>query len=337
MDLAKHPINTPGMAEDYREIVDEIRKLPNVAAASVVGSTPITSGGMQEDMRVPGGTAHRVWRNSAGPGYFETMRIGLLRGRGLRWTDGSPERKVVLSESAAKLLFPGGGVLGRHIIFEDGKTPAEVVGVVEDAKYGSLRDAAPPTVYSAAATQDALVGMSFTIVVRSTGSPVSLIAAARRVMQRIVPDIPAPVAFSMEELIADSLATERMITMLALFFGALALLMTGIGLYGTLAYATERRTGEIGIRLALGALPRNVIAMVCMENGTIALCGCLVGILGSVGASKVIASFVYGVSPGDPIIFASAALLLLAVAAGASLVPAVKASKIDPIAAIRCE
>jgi ABC-type antimicrobial peptide transport system permease subunit len=292
---------------------------------------------MQEDLRAPSGELRHVWRNSVGPGYFETMRIPLLRGRDLRWTDGSPERKVIVNRSAARLLFPKGGELGRRIVFQNGKTEAEVVGVVEDSKSSNLRDVAPPTVYSAAVPQDALLGMAFTIVVRTNGTPAPLITAARRIVQRILPDIPLPAAFSMEQLIADSTATERILATLALFFGGLALLMTGIGLYGTLAYTTERRTGEIGIRLALGATPTNVISLVCAENGAITLFGCVIGIVGSAVASKTIASFLYGVSPKDPVVFGFAALLLLGVAAAASVVPAVRASKIDPIAAIRYE
>jgi predicted permease len=337
MDLTKHPINSLGMASAYREIVDEIRKLPNVADASVVSAITVSSAGMQEDLRAPSGELRHVWRNSVGPGYFETMRIPLLRGRDLRWTDGSPERKVIVNRSAARLLFPKGGELGRRIVFQNGKTEAEVVGVVEDSKSSNLRDVAPPTVYSAAVPQDALLGMAFTIVVRTNGTPAPLITAARRIVQRILPDIPLPAAFSMEQLIADSTATERILATLALFFGGLALLMTGIGLYGTLAYTTERRTGEIGIRLALGATPTNVISLVCAENGAITLFGCVIGIVGSAVASKTIASFLYGVSPKDPVVFGFAALLLLGVAAAASVVPAVRASKIDPIAAIRYE
>jgi ABC-type antimicrobial peptide transport system permease subunit len=164
-----------------------------------------------------------------------------------------------------------------------------------------------------------------------------VITAARRVVQGILPDIPLPAAFSMEQLIAESTATERIVATLALFFGGLGLLMTGIGLYGTLAYTTERRTGEIGIRLALGATPRNVSSLVFSQNGAIALFGCVIGIVGSAVASKTIAGFLYGVSPKDPVVFGFATLLLLAVATVASVVPAVRASKTDPIAAIRYE
>jgi predicted permease len=338
MDLAKHPINTPGMGNAYREMADEIGRLPNVAAATVALGAPIESRGIEEDLHAPGGELHHFRRSFVGPDYFRTMGARLLSGRELRWADGSPERKVVVSRSAAKLLFPAGGELGRRIVFQDGKTEAEVVGVVEDLKFAGLRDpAAPPVVYSEAAPQDALLGMSFSIVVRASGAPAPLINAAQHIVHRIVPDVPLAAAFSLEQLIDDSLTTERIMATLALFFGGLALLMTGIGLYGTLAYTTERRTGEIGIRLALGAMPKNIVSMVCAENGAIAVLGCVMGIGGAAATSKTIASFLYGVSPKDPLVFGLAALLLLGVAAGASLVPALRAAKSDPIAAIRYE
>ena len=124
---------------------------------------------------------------------------------------------------------------------------------------------------------------------------------------------------------------------LALFFGAIALLITGIGLYGTLAYATERRTGEIGIRIALGAQRGDVISMVCAENGAVALGGCMAGILGALAAARLIASFLYGTSPRNPLVLGISAVLLMCIAAAASLIPAIRAARIDPMAAIRHE
>ncbi len=195
---------------------------------------------------------------------------------------------------------------------------------------------APPTVYSPI-SPGLNNGLSYTAVMRVNGSPAAAIAAARTVVRRVVPEIPPPVAMTMEQTIAEGLATERMMATLALFFVGVALLITGIGLYGTLAYATERRTGEIGIRLALGAQRGDVISMVCRENGAIAVGGCIIGIAASLGASRLIASFLYGTSPYDPVILSASALLLVCIAAGASLIPAVRAARIDPIAAIRYE
>ena len=333
----KQPLRGKRLISTYKQIVDEIRNLPDVEDASIAAAVPVRGTYIQDDMQAVGGSKHHFQENSVGPDYFKTLRTPLLSGREFRWTDTEESgRKVIVNRSAARLLFPNGDVLGRRVVFQDGKTQAEVVGIVEDSKYSNLRNVAPPIVYSAA-MQYLIEGSSLAVLVRAKGSVTPLIAAAVKVVRRVVPDVPAPAAMSMEETIAESLGTERMMAMLALFFGGLALLITGIGLYGTLAYSTERRTGEIGIRLALGAQPRNVISMVCAENGAIAILGCIVGIAGSAAASKTIASFLYGVSPRDPLVFGVAAVLLLCVAAAASLVPAVKAAGIDPLAAIRHE
>jgi predicted permease len=333
----KQPLSGERLISTYKQMVNEIRNLPNVLDVSISAAVPIDGTYIGGDMQAVGGSKHYFQENSVGPDYFKTLHTPLLSGREFRWTDRDGSgRKVILNRSAARLLFPDGNILGRRVILEDGKTQAEVVGLVEDSKFSSLRDPEPPTVYSAA-MQYLIGGSSLAILVRSKGPVSPLIAAAGKVMRRAMPDVPAPAAMSMEETIAESLVTERMMATLALFFGGLALLITGIGLYGTLAYSTERRTGEIGIRLALGAQRRNVISMVCAENGFIAVLGCSAGIAGSVIASKTIASFLYGVSARDPVVCGAAVVMLLGIAAAASLLPAVKAAGIDPVAAIRHE
>jgi ABC-type antimicrobial peptide transport system permease subunit len=172
---------------------------------------------------------------------------------------------------------------------------------------------------------------------RIEGPPSAAISSARDIVRRIVPEIPHPVAVTMEQMIAESLASERMMATLSVFFAAVALLITGIGLYGTLAYATERRTSEIGIRFALGAQRADVMSMVCRENLGLALAGCVAGLAASIAASRVIASFLYSTTPRNPVILGAASLLLVLIAAAASLIPAVRASRIDPMAAIRYE
>lgn len=334
---SKHPLAGPHLLATYKQIVDEIRGLPNVQDASISAGVPLDGSYIAEDIQGVGGSKHQCQDAAVGPNYFKTLQTPLLRGREFRWTDKEEsQRKVILNRSAARLLFPKGSALGQRVIFEDGKSQGEVVGVVEDSKSANLRDVAPPIVYSAA-MQNLMPGASLDILVRTTGSAIPLIAAASRVLNRVVPDIPAPAAMSMEEAISDSLVTERIMASLALFFGGVALLITGIGLYGTLAYSTERRTGEIGIRLALGAEPRNIISMLCTENGLIAAFGCFVGIVGSAFASNTIASFLYGVSGRDPVILGAPTVTLLGVAAGASLLPGIKAALMDPLTAIRHE
>jgi ABC-type antimicrobial peptide transport system permease subunit len=149
--------------------------------------------------------------------------------------------------------------------------------------------------------------------------------------------IPAPVMTSMEETVQDSLSAERTMAWLAVFFGACALVVTAIGLYGTLAYSTARRTSEIGIRMALGARRAQVACMVFAQNAAVAFVGTAAGLLIALLASRALASFLYGTSTRDPWVFAGSIVVLAAIASAASLLPALRAAKIDPMAAIRCE
>src|SRR5262249_447826 len=148
------------------------------------------------------------------------------------------------------------------------------------------------------------------------------------------PDIPPPIMISFEDQINNSIASERMMVILAIYFAGCALLVTAIGLYGTLAYATARRTGEIGIRMALGAQRLNVIALVFRENAWVAITGSVAGLIAALMASKLLASFLYGTSVRDPWVMTASVLALLAVASAASLLPALRASKIEPIQAL---
>lgn len=240
-----------------------------------------------------------------------------------------------MNSSAARLLFPEGKIIGAHLTL-NGNTPAEVVGLVGDSKYADLRETDPPVLYTAA-TQGVIPGASLSILLRVRHPTTALITAARTISKRVIPDVPAPAAMSMEDAIVGSLATERVMTTVALFFGGLALLITAIGLYGAVAYMTQRRTGEIGIRLALGAQRSDILSMVCAENGWITISGCLAGGVGSVWVSKTISSLMYGVSIHDPIVLMAVLGMLFCVAGLASLLPATSAANMSPLAAIRYE
>lgn len=335
MPEGKQPIVGDRLMLAYKQLVEQLKSLPNVVDASISGAVPISGGYMDDEIQATGGPKYHLEENAIGPGYFKTIGTPLLAGREFRWTDATQSgRKVILNLSAARLLVPDGKILGHDVLLQGGTTNAEVVGIVADSKYSSIRAPDPPTVYSAA-MQGLIPGASLNVLIRTKGPVAPLLIAARTVMKRLIPDVPLPAAVSMEQAIAESLATERTMSTLALFFGGLSLLITGIGLYGTLAYSTGQRTGEIGIRMALGAERRHVISMVCAENGVITLLGCVAGIAGSVVASKTIAGLLYGVSMRNPLILGLAVSMLLCVATAASLIPAIKASRIDPASAIR--
>ncbi len=171
----------------------------------------------------------------------------------------------------------------------------------------------------------------------SMGRKVALALAARSLAARLAPAIPAPMLTPMDEVLNDSMSTERMMALLALFFAACALLVTGIGLYGTLAYSTARRTSEIGIRMALGAQRTRVMAMVFGENALVATFGTGAGLGAALLASRALASFLYGTSPRDPWVLVGSVAALTFIASAASLLPALRAARIEPMAAIRCE
>jgi hypothetical protein len=320
----------------YRQLGERLRNLPSVSDVSICSFVPFAGNIGMTEIAVPGGGHQPLWQNSVGPRYFSTMRTSLRAGREFRWSDrGATGRVVILNVSAEKALFAGERALGQHVTDDGGKTLLEVVGVVDDAKYSSVRDASPPTIYYPATLE--MEKGSWTFLLRVTGPVAPVLSAAGRIIHQNVPELPAPVAISMEETVNESLASERILAMLAAFFGVLALGITGIGLYGTLAYMTERRTGEIGIRMALGARRSDIALLVSVENSVIALAGCVAGLGASLMASSLVASFLFGIRPQDPVAFGAAVLALFFVVVIASLSPAIRATRIDPVAAIHCE
>lgn len=274
--------------------------------------------------------------NEISPGYFGTMRIPLLLGRDFQWNDTTASGlKIILSQSAAKLLFPGRSAIGQTLS-DGGKNSYLVIAVVGDTRYQSIHDNPPPEAYFAM-TQTRAHKPSYTAAVRVNGSATPLAAAARQLAAKMAPDIPAPVMTNMTSTIDASIGAERMMAMLAVFFAVSALLVTGIGLYGTLAYATARRTSEIGIRIALGARRMQVIAMVFRENAWIALSGSALGLCIAYFAARALASFLYNTSARDPWVLIGSVAALTLIASAASLIPAIRAARIEPITALRTE
>ena len=224
--------------------------------------------------------------------------------------------------------------VGQH--FGQGDRSFEVIGVVGDIRYASMRDDAPPGAYLAI-TQTDEKKPSYTAVIRVDGSVMPLASAARALAAKMSPEIPVPVMTTLSSDLDSSITSERMMAMLAVFFAFCALLVTAIGLYGTLAYATARRTAEIGIRMALGARRMQVVSLVFRENAWTAAGGSLLGLAIALLGSKLLASFLYGTSTRDPwVIFGSVAALAL-IASVASLIPSIRASRIEPITALRTE
>ncbi|GGH02162.1 ABC transporter permease [Silvibacterium dinghuense] len=335
------------LAERYREIGEGLVRQPGVRSVSFVLITPFMGMSWDEGFTPEGEKTEKdMWMNVVSPGYFSTSGIAMLAGHDFSAADtASSSLKIVINHAAAKLLFPDRNPIGQHMTRKDARSNKtlsyEVIAVVGDAKYSDVHVPAPATVYLTIA-QNIDPFVSYNAVVRMADAKAqagSLLAAARDVTHRVAPDIPAPTLTSLYQVVDNALATERVMVLLALYFAAVALMVTGIGLYGTLAYATARRTSEIGIRIALGAQRERVVALVFRENAILALSGVVAGLVLALFAARTLThlNFLFATTAHDPLVLALAVLALAIVATAASLVPAMRASRIDPIRAIRCE
>jgi predicted permease len=335
--MDKQPLEGDQLMQLYQQIGDGLSQQPGVKNSSFEFIVPLSHRGWNDGFSAPGGNSHLLWLNSVGPRYFETMRIPLFAGREFMWSDTKASGpKIILNQSAAKLLFPDRDALDQQVINKFDKTAYEVVAVVGDAKYRDMRSPAPAAGY-VPIMQDPQKKPSLTAVLRVEGPQAPLAGAARTLASHLSPTIPAPIITTMDEIVDNSVSAERMMAILALFFAACALLVTAIGLYGTLAYTTARRTNEIGIRMALGAQRSRVMAMIFRQNAVIAIIGSAAGLIAAVLASRALASFLYETSPRDPWVFVGSVAALTAIASAASLLPALRAARIEPIAAIRYE
>jgi predicted permease len=335
--MDKQQLEGDPLMELYRQMGEGLKTQPGVKGVSFQFIVPVSHRGWNDSFAVPGEDKHLLWLNSVGPEYFRTMRIPVLEGREFNWNDTKASgMKIILNQAAAKQFFPDGGALGSNVINSYDKTSYVVVAVVGNAKYRDVRSPAPAAAY-VPMQQDPQKKPSLNAVVRVEGPWTPLITASRILASRLAPTIPAPGIRPMDEFVDTSIGAERMMAALGAFFALCALLVTGIGLYGTLAYATSRRTVEIGIRMALGAQRSRVMGMVLRENALVAGIGCTAGLAAAILLSRLLASFLYKTAPHDPLVFGGAIVLLTAIACAASLIPALRAARIEPISAIRYE
>ena len=336
IDTSKLPQKGEQLIDLYTRILEGARTLPNVDAATLLSTTPLTNSGWDNFVTVPGRPdlseeQRDAFINATGPGLLETLRIPLLAGRAINEGDTSQSAKVaIISENAARLWFPKGAI-GQNIQFQS--TTVSIIGVAGNTKYSNLREQLPFTMY-VPYTQ---WGQSGNIAVRTHAPLRQTYANFRDVLHRVAPGAPIRTIRTMEQQVSESLSTERLTAYLSVFFASLALLLTAIGLYGILAYSVTRRTSEIGIRMALGAQRGNVIWLVIREAMAHASAGAIVGIAAVVASAKLIASLLYGVQPHDPWTMVIAILVLALVCAIAAWVPARRASRLDPMVALREE
>ena len=329
----------------YEEALARMRALPGVRSASAVTPLPLSSDEVSTSFDIegqPNVPGHAPDTNYAfvEPGYFRTMSITLLKGRDFTWQDTLKSNPVVIiSESLAKQFFAGQDPIGKHLNAHIGngysKPPMrEIIGIARDVKNHGLNSTPGPQVYVPLA-QSPLDAMTF--VVRATVDPTSLAGAARGQIKSLDKDLPLFGVETLEEYVGRFLAPPRFVALLLGIFGAIALLLAAVGIYGVISYSVSQRTHEIGIRMAIGAQRGDVLKLVVGQGLKLAVAGVAIGIAGALALTRFLSSILYGVTPTDPLTFAAVSFILIAVALAACYLPARRAAKVDPMVALRYE
>lgn len=329
----------------YVQLQERLNALPGVVSASIARYTPLSGSSSSSNFSLqgytpPAGKEMKVYGVEVGPGFFETLGIPLIQGRsiGPRDTPTSPAVAVV-NQSFINQYLPNQNPIGRRFrLGSPFREPAvEIVGVVPDSKYYDIRENAKPMAYFSAwqtSGREAYVGE---ILIRTSRNPADVAGEVRRALNDFDARLPVLRVTSLGEQVYKSVQKERMLAQFCSFFGLLALLLASIGLYGTLAYSVARRTGEIGLRMALGARRPQVLWMVLRESLLLVLVGLACGLPLAIGATRWLRSFLFGIPTLDPVGIGAAIILLTTASTLAGYLPARRATKIDPLVALRCE
>jgi len=327
----------------YKQLVKRLISLPGVESAGTIDSLPFTNDGSTQPVAIEGRPAvefamqPEVAVRTISPGYLRTLHIPLFAGRDFSETDtlDSPAA-IVISESMAREFWPNENPIGKHLTlsFYPGKV-REVIGVAGDVKFRGLDSRKSlATVYVPLAQ---ITFWNQAMVVRTSGDPASAASAMAAAVHQQDPDQPLRDVRTMDDILADSLSQQRFSMLLLASFAALALVLAAMGIYSVLAYAVRQRQREIGIRIALGAQLNDVLRMVISEGMRPALLGLVLGLAGALALKRAISSLIFGVSETDPLTFLSVSVLLAMVALVASIIPAYRATKVDPMRALREE
>lgn len=324
----------------YHDLLERLAALPGASGVAAGDGGPYSGSGWGTSIRVEGyqpgqqGFASSS-REAISPGYFRALSIPLRAGREFTDRDAAAEA-VVVNEAFVKHYFPNQNPLGRRLGFGGPRSPLdrEIVAVAADVR-SNVRRPVYQTIYFPYTRREAPARMVF--YVRAVGNESHLAAAIRRAVREADAGLPVPEIEPVEVRIREALYTERLVAVLSGAFGILATLLAAIGIYGVIAFAVARRTAEIGVRMALGALPADVLRMVLLDAGRMAGAGVVIGLVAAFALSRYVESQLFGIQAADLPIYAGAAGALAAVAALAALVPAWRASRIDPVSSLRYE
>ena len=340
VDLPRQKYNTPEKASNFFEQLEtRVAGLPGVEAVGLITDLPLSGEARDMPYRVEGRPAtsdiafvdfRRVNKN-----YFSAMRIPLRRGRNFTEQEvRQSDKAIVVSQAFVDSVFPNEEALGKRLIIWSGirNEPYEIIGIVGDTRYQSLQGEPSATMY--VPTRELLF---VNLVIRTQGDPLSLVGGVRKEVNALDPDQPIAAIRPMTEWVAMSAAGARYRTTLLGLFALLAMILAATGIYGVMSYSVAQRTQEIGVRMALGARPLDVLKLVVRQGMMLVLIGVIVGLAGALALTRVMSSLLFGVTERDPITFVAVAALLIVVAFISCFVPAHRATRIDPLIALRCE
>jgi putative ABC transport system permease protein len=323
------------------ELLRRIKNVPGVEHASAVEPLPLSSSDLVLSFVIqgqppadPGAKTSANWR-TVGPDYFHTMNIPLARGRYFTEQDDERSQKVIIiNQSMAERYFPDKDPLGQQLTIGYNRATCEIVGVVGDVRHLGLDTEAGAEMYTPF-SQTPWEAMS--LVLRTSSEPASVVAAVRGQVESLDSEMPVSGVRTMETILSNSVASPRFNMMLLAIFAAVALVLAAVGIYGVISYSVTQRTHEIGIRMALGAKETDVLRMVVGQGMVLAMIGVAAGLAGAFAVTRLMSKLLYGVSTTDPATFALISLLLVAVAVVSSYIPARRATRVDPMVALRYE
>ena len=330
----------------YQQLLDRLSSVPQVNAVSMATYAPMSGSRRSSSVQIPGYTPQdgedmSVEDVLTGPKHAELLRVPLLRGRDIEIRDtASAPRVAVVNSTFAERFFKGQNPVGRTFTFDDetdGGAPLEIIGVVGDIKSDEVQGKVDPAVFRPILQIQDQAAYSVTLHLRTLGDPNPLAPGVRQMINQIDDKLPIFDVRTLDEQLHESLDQERLVAQLVSFFGALALILACIGLYGVMAHGVVRRTNEIGIRMALGAGRGNIAWMVIRETLYLVLAGLVIGVPAALLGARLISTQLFGMSPTDPITLIAAALILTFVALVAGYLPARRASRVNPLAALRYE
>jgi putative ABC transport system permease protein len=336
----------------YRQLLERVRALPGVEAAGGINHLPLAGDLWDRPFLIegrpmpgPGEAPDAVYRVVM-PGYFETMRLPILHGRAITDADaGNAPGVVLFNKGAAQKYWPGQDPIGKRITFDGGKKEAPrwvtVIGIVKDARQNDWKSPPDPEFYLPASQDRAFMGgpdshsAYLTLVLRTSGDPAEMAPAVKRTVWSFDRSLPISQVLTMDGVVADATAEPRFEMLLLGAFAAVALMLAAVGIYGVMNYSVSRRTHEIGIRISLGAGRAEVLRLVLGQGMMQAAAGATVGIAGALLLARLMTKMLYGVRPSDPLTFVGVALVLAVAALAAICIPARRATRIEPMTALR--